>query len=995
MTSLRILAVTCWLLVLCSSTFPANAAPTVPLYRNPNAPLAARVNDLYSRLTEKEKLTLLTGTEYTSQPLPGHNLPGIIMADAGQGVRGGDSTTQGPATAFPCGLIMASSWDQSLLWQVGHAIGEEARNKGTGIQMELAPGVNIQRSPLNGRTSEYLGEDPYVSAHLAVPFIEGIQSTGVAACVKHYACNNEEQDRQTVNVTVSERALREIYLPAFEAAVTKAHVDAIMAAYNKVNGPFAAANWYLLHVVLRQDWGFEGLALSDWGAVHETARTISSGLDLEMPGPGFLTEQNINQALQNGSVNQGEIDLAVKHILKAVIQCGLADPARQAPDHKTVGSPAHEALAYKAAIEGAVLLKNDNNQLPLDPDSIGSIALIGLRAKQWQMNTGGSPFVDAIASTSAFHGIALRLSQRKDFHLYYAAAFDNTSKPIPDNLLTPLSGHGTGLSGSYYSNMTFSGRPHAKRIDKYIQFFWNSSNSPQGIGPFNFSVRWKGTLKAPRTGDFKFTCSADDGCRLWIDNKEIINHWFDGGAVPIDGHINLVAGHSYPIRLDYYQHGGGSSVTLNWYPPSDAELLHSQAIDEAKNASVAIVFVGTNFEEESKDRSSMALPDNQDQLIKDVEAVNPHTIVVLNNGGPVLLSNWINNVPAVIEMGFPGELGGKALASLLFGDADPSGKLTETIAVRRQDYPDYPNFPGNKQGQVKYAEGIYVGYRAFDKRNITPQFPFGYGLSYTTFSYSNISVSNSQWNADGTVDVTADVSNTGSRAGAEIAELYVEPKSPQIDRPIRELKGFSRVDLAPGETKTAQFVLYPRDFAYCDVPGKQWRADAGDYSIEVGASSRNILLSAPITLTNTWTQPIAGIGSTDPHAPLPSLADGKPAYTSSTMHNNLASFAVDGDPSTMWESHWCSPQWLKVDLGIPTSFSHVELSWNTANAQAYAIQVSDDNRKWKTVYGTTNPEGGVEEIHFAPVTARWVRLYTTRRNTAYGYALYNLAVYAQ
>jgi len=326
----------------------------------------------------------------------------------------------------------------------------------------------------------------------------------------------------------------------------------------------------------------------------------------------------------------------------------------------------------------------------------------------------------------------------------------------------------------------------------------------------------------------------------------------------LTANLTLKGGRSYPIKLEYYQDGGGASINLAWLPPA-GKTVFEKAARAAKHADVAIVFVGSEYESENADRVDMNLDDHQALLVKTVAAANPHTIVVVNNGGPVLMNYWINNVPAVVDAGFPGEYGGKALANILFGDVSPSGKLVDTYAVRRQDYPDYKNYPGDKHHNALYAEGLYVGYRAFDARNIAPQFPFGYGLSYTTFDYANVAVSSSQWDTSGAITVTAQITNTGKVAGAEVAELYIEPKSPRVDRPIRELKGFDRVKLAPGESQTVTFTLNPRDFAYCDVRGKQWRADQGDYTIEVGGSSRDLPLTAPVSLTQTWTQALPGM----------------------------------------------------------------------------------------------------------------------------------------
>jgi beta-glucosidase len=983
-----------------AATFFTSAAvsyadPAAPLYKDPTAPLESRVDDLFGRLTQSEKLSMLTGTIFTTQALPRLGLPAMEFADAGQGVRGGGLNPDpvgGPATAFPAGVNMASSWDANLLREIGMGLGEEARNKGTGVQIELGPAVNIHRSPLGGRDSEYMSEDPYLNSRLAVQYIEGMQSTGTGACIKHFACNNEEADRTTVNVLVDERTLREIYLPAFEAAVKEAHVMSIMAAYNRFRGPWCTANWYLLTNVLRDDWGFDGLVMSDWGAVHQTAGVLNGGTDIEMPGPGDLTAANVQTALNDGSIKQDTIDRAVKDILRATIRAGMADPVLHVPDHSVVGSAASQAIAYKGGLEGMVLLKNAGGLLPLNPSTIKSIAIIGPRAKDWQYNSLGSPQLTPTVLINPYDGITQRLANNKSVKISYEKAIDNVGNPIPTSDLTAADGVTHGLTGAYFSSQDLSGTPVATRIDPSIDFTYTKDNRPDGIGAEHFSVRWTGTLTAPFTGQYTFNITVDDGCRLLIRDKTVIDSWQDGSSRPLTGTIQLTAGQNYPIKLDYYQNTGDAVVSLSWLTPDKAHLPFTAAANAAAAADVAIVVVGSETEIEGTDRSTMDLPNQQDDLIEAVVRANPHTIVVLDNGGPVLVSSWINKVPSVLKAGFAGELGGKALAAILFGDFNPSGKLVDTYGVRREDYPDYGNFPG-VHNVVHYSEGVYVGYRAFDKRKITPQFPFGYGLSYTTFRYSDIKLQNPKWNPNGTFTVTAKITNTGKRAGAEVAELYIEPRSPRIDRPIRELKGFTRLDLAPGQTKTAQFTLVPRDFAYCDVPGKQWRADKGSYIVEIGASSRNLLLNAPLQVSKTWTEPIPGIGGIDPFEPKPSLSMNKPTTSSSIMHDNYPEYAFDSNTITRWESEFSDPQWIEVDLQKPTSISHVRLSWEVAYATSYELQTSDDNSTWTTAYSTTSGKGGIEEFSFTPVKARYVRLYMTARATKFGSSLYSFDIY--
>lgn len=974
-------------LLACAVLAPRTIAQAVPVYRDRNAPLEARVSSLFDALTPDEKMDILTGTDFTTRPIPRLGIPAMGMADAGQGVRGGMGSTQGPATAFPSGVSMASTWDPELVGRIGKAIGEEALNKGTGVQVLLGPAVNIHRSPLGGRNGEYFSEDPFLAGRLAVGYILGMQSTGCAACVKHYAANNEEVDRGFVNVKVDERALREIYLPAFEAATKEGHVWTLMSSYNKINGHHATANEYLLTEVLKKGWGWDGLVMSDWGAVHETIGVVNAGNDLEMPGPGLLKHDNIARALKNNQITQAAIDDNARRVVRALIRTGMLD-APHVPDHNMVNSPEHQRLTFEAATKGIVLLKNEGNILPLDRARIKSIAVIGPAASGMQVGAAGSPGVQPFYTIQPLDGIKQRAGVGAVVR--YARGTDPGS-PVPAVALTPPTGDGSGLHAEYFANRNLTGTPALMRTDPQIQFDWAGAPVP-GVGHTNFSVRWTGKLTPPVTGRYTLSFSVDDGCRLFLDGKTLIDRWNEGGETAQSVSVDLVAGHAYDLRLEYFQAGGLAVARFNWTIPGTSRF--TDAVNAARQADVAIVCVSTmGTEGEGSDRPSMDLPNNQDQLIQAVAAVNKRTIVVLNNGTPVTMTRWLKSVPGLVETWFPGQEGGAALAAVLYGEVNPSGKLPDTLAARREDYPDFGNFPGVK-GKVNYAEGIYVGYRHFDKSKITPLFPFGYGLSYTTFRYGGLSVSAPD--ADGVRTATMSVTNTGRRQGAEVVELYVHDPKPKIDKPVRELKGFSKVALDPGQTRTVTFTIPPRALAYCDAPGKQWKADAGDYELEAGASSRDIRQHAALHLAADWTEPIPFMGEKALAPNLNDLALGRPVQASSTeVREDVApENAVDGDDSTRWSSAFSDPQWISVDLGKPTTIDHVVLNWEAAYAMAYSLQVSTDNKTWTSVYSTESGGGGNEVLKFAPVSARWVRVYATKRATTFGDSLFSFEVYA-
>jgi beta-glucosidase len=636
-----------------------------------------------------------------------------------------------------------------------------------------------------------------------------------------------------------------------------------------------------------------------------------------------------------------------------------------------------------------VLLKNTGGILPLNAAKIHSIAVIGPGAKGMQFDSAGSPGVQPFYTIEPLAEIQTRVGSAVTVN--YAAG-QSSGIPVPRSALS--SALGSGLRGEYFTNRNLSGQPLIVRADAPLQFDWSQTAPTPQMPRTEFSVRWTGMLTAPATGEYALSLTGDDGYRLFLDGKPLIDHWFEGGASTVTIDVDLKAGQSHDLRIEYFQAGGDALLRFNWTLPG--QFSYAEAADAARSSDVAVVVVTTaGTEGEGQDRPSMALPANQDKRIQAVVAANPKTIVVLNNGTPVLMP-WLSSVPGLVEAWFPGDEGGHALASLLFGDLNPSGKLPTTLGSRREDYPDYGNFPG-KAGQVTYAEGIYVGYRHFDKKNIAPLFPFGYGLSYTTFRYSNLRFSHALLMPSGSVTASVAVTNTGQREGAEVAGLYVHDPAPKIDKPIRELKGFGKVDLLPGQTKIVTMMLHPRDFAYCDVAGKQWRADAGTYDIEVGASSRDIRQRAALRLTATYTKPIPLLG--DEPAPIVrnvhDLAYKRPVTASSVQEaDTVAKNVNDGDDSTRWGSDFSEPQWIAVDLGKTVSIDHVKLLWEDAYASAYSIQISPDGKNYTDVYTTQNDTGDPETIKFAPVSTRYVRLYATRRATKFGVSVFSFEVYA-
>ncbi|RYX80609.1 beta-glucosidase [bacterium] len=971
------------------TVLPVGLAQAQPYpYQDKSKPLETRLDDLMGRLTLDEKILLLGGTGFTTQPIARIGLPAMVMADAGQGVRGGPDSTLGPATAFPAGVNMASTWNPALVGQLAAAIGIEAQNKGTGVQVMLGPAVNIHRSPLGGRNGEYLSEDPYLAGRMAVDYIKGMQATGTVACIKHFAANNQETDRFGINAIISERALREIYLPAFEAGVKEGGVWTVMSSYNRLNGPHASASHYLLTDVLKNGWGFDGMVMSDWGGVHAIDRTIEAGNDLEMPNGEFLSPEHVKTGLQRGTIKPEQIEQNVRRTLRTVLRSGVVDGVK-APNGALVNSQAHRDVALKAAQESLILLKNQNNALPLDAGKIRSIALIGPAVERWQVGAGGSPSVTPLREVGPLEGIRTRVGAGVTIR---TSSGGDTGSEIPVALLSAPQGGGSGFRAEYFSNKNLEGTPALTRLDPKIDF----DRAPTSVSSnnSNWSARWTTTLTPTKSGLTTFALRADDGSRLFIDGKPLIDNWKDTGATTLRAQANLVAGQKYEIRIEYYQGGGGQEVKYGWAQPGAGA--YDEAVEAARQSDVAIVVVTTRGTEgEGGDRPSFNLPNDQNELIRQVAAVNKKTIVVLNNGTPVAMP-WLNSVSGLVETWFPGQEGGTALAQVLFGDVNPSGHLPTTLGARREDYPDYGNFPGNGK-EVRYEEGIYVGYRGFDKKNIAPLFPFGYGLSYTNFRIDNLKLSSPTLAANGTLSATVRVTNTGRRAGAQVVQLYVRDPNPKTDKAVRELKGFAKVMLQPGQSQTVTLPLKMRDFAWCDTNARGWRVDAGNYEIGVGDSSRDLKLKATVNVA-PWFDAIPFMVDTAALQQAvigPDLAKGKPATASSLQEAQYkAEYAVDGDTSTRWASGFKDDQWLAVDLGTKQRIGRVHLAWEGAYALGYRIEVSDDNQNWKTVYSTEQGKGDTEDINFAPVETRYVRIFTTKRATEFGSSLWSFEVRA-
>jgi len=810
--------------------------------------LERRIDAMLAKLTLEQKIDLLGGEDSMFvKAMPQIGLVRLKMSDGPMGVR-----TWGTTSGYAAGIGLAASWDPALAKRVGAAIGQDARARG--VNFLLGPGVNIYRAPMNGRNFEYYGEDPYLGGRIAVGYIQGVQSQGVVATVKHYDANNSEYDRHNVNSIIDERTLREIYLPIFEEAVKEGHVGAVMDSYNLINGEHATQNTLLNNEVLKKNWGFRGILMSDWDATYDGVAAANGGLDLEMPRARFMTRETLLPAVQSGKVSTATIDDKVRRILRVALEYHFLDR-----DQADLGVPLYSQQSRQAALESAeesiVLLKNEGALLPLNLSRVHTIAVIGPDAYPAVPSAGGSARITAFAPVSIMTGLSDALGTGakvlwsrgvKDVH----DVFSGGGGFVRGHSAFWVDAEGTqpGLLQEEFPNPSFEGNPDNKltvfTVNRWggFQFAPGSTNKR--------SVRWSGYYKAPNSGPQRFIAAAAgrDAYRLYVDNKLVLEGTPHEGQAPQFVDVDLPAGKAVAVRFEYLPQAGTIRAGLGALPAE--EMVEPEAAKIAKLADVAVVSVGFTPETESEgfDRT-YRLPPGQDELIKTVLAANPHTIVVVTAGGSVDTSQWLDRTPALVQTWYGGDEAGRALAEVLLGKVNPSGKLPISWERRIEDDPAYPNYyeaPDSKD--VTYGEGVFVGYRGYDRGPTKPLFPFGFGLSYSTFAFSNLSVTPTTASANGPITISFDARNTGRRAGAAVAEVYVGELSPNVPRPVKELKGFERVTLAAGATKHVTVKLDRRSLAYWDIASKDWKVDSGKFTVYVGDSSANVPLKAEFTV---------------------------------------------------------------------------------------------------------------------------------------------------
>jgi beta-glucosidase len=812
-----------------------------------------KIKELLTKMTLEEKVAMAAGSDmWHSTGVERLGIPPIKVTDGPNGARGGDFSGGVGSACFPVSACLGATWNTDLIERVGQALGQEVQSKSAHIL--LAPTVNIHRSPLNGRNFECYSEDPYLTARIAAAYIEGVQKQGVGACIKHFVCNDSEFERQSISSEVGERALREIYLPPFETAVKEAGVWAVMSAYNKVNGTYCSENEYTLREILKGEWGFEGIVISDWGGTYSTVDAANNGLDLEMPGPARWMGEKLLQAVQDGQVSEAAIDDKVRRLLRIVKSGAMDHPERP---EQAIDKPEHRLLIREAAGEGIVLLKN-NGVLPLDKARVKTIAVIGPNAVEAKIMGGGSARVKAHYIISPLEGIRARAGD--DVQVKYELGCTNY-KAIPElktDWLTPMGGKGNGWAVAYFNNLDLEGEPISTQTAECNRFLWFGQVAP-GVDPTCFSARLAGTLTVPQSGTYTFSLTSVGVSRMWIDGELAIDNWteykprrgfFAMDREAVTAERVLSAGQAYKVAIEYSKQQAPrmGALFIGCLPAQPADLME-RAAKVAAGADVALVFIGTSDEWESEgfDRPDMELPGQQVELLEKVAAANPNTVLVLNTGSPISM-RWLDRVAAVVEAWFPGQECGNAIADILFGDVNPSGRLSQTWPVRLEDNPAFINYPG-ENGRVLYGEGLFVGYRYYDKKKIEPLFPFGYGLSYTTFEYGDLRLDRAEYALGETITVSVDVTNTGSRAGQEVVQLYLRDVESRLVRPNKELKAFAKVALKPGETKTVTLKLDERALSFYDDAQARWVAEAGAFQVLVGASSRDIRCTGTFTLS--------------------------------------------------------------------------------------------------------------------------------------------------
>ena len=808
-----------------------------------------RIEALISELTLEEKVSILSGSSaWHTTAVPRLNIPRVKMTDGPIGARG-DSVSGATSACFPSASCLSSSWDKDSVEEIAKAIGIEAKSKDADVL--LGPTINLHRHPLGGRHFECYSEDPLLTGELASSYVKGVQSVGVSACLKHFIGNDTEYQRHFVSSNIDDRTLRELYLLPFEMGV-KAGSLSVMSAYNQLNNVFCSSNEEILTNILKEEWNFPGYVVSDWGAAQDTIGNANGGLDCEMPGPARSWGENLVKAVNNGKVDEEVVDDKVRRILRVADFTGRLDDPTESPEQSN-DLEEDRLLIRTAGSEGMVLLKNDQ-VLPFKKETVKKLAVIGPNALKGQYLGGGSAslnphyVVHPLEGLKSAFGDSAEINYAKGCHTY---------KFLP-GISSDLFKENDGFKVEFYNGQDFEGSPIETKILKGNKFWamggFGLDIVAQSERP-SLSVRFSGELQPEHSGEYNFEIFSIGPSKLSINGENLIDNWssqepgdafFGMGSAPKREKIKFEKGKTYSLEVEYKWEGRFPAVQIGMQPPDQFDLME-EAINLAKEADAVVLIAGTNsdWETEGNDRANLDLPSNQNELIETICKLNKNTVVVLNTGSPCEMP-WIDNVNAILQCWFPGQEFGNSLADILIGKVNPSGKLPTTFPKKLSDTPAYSTYPG-KDLQMDYEEGLFIGYRWYDRESIEPLFPFGHGLSYTSFEYSNLRAIPPKGDSS-VAAFEVDITNTGDVAGKEVLQGYITVNKSQIERPQKELKKFEKISLESGETKKVKFELSEKDLSFWSTENNAWQVEPAEYLFSIGASATDIKDSVSVWL---------------------------------------------------------------------------------------------------------------------------------------------------
>ena len=781
--------------------------------------------DLVSRMTLDEKIGMIAGERsFYLRGVERLGIPAIRIADGPQGVRNNTKST-----LYPCGILTAATWNRDLAYDMGEGLGRDA--KARGVQIMLGPGVNIYRAPMCGRNYEYMGEDPYLASETAKQYILGVQDQGIMATVKHFAANNQlENIRHSASSDVDERTLQEIYFPAFRKAVQEAGVALVMDSYNLIWGVHSTENPWLNNEILRKQWGFKGIVISDWTSVYSTPGAVLGGLDLECPKGVYFTPEKIKPLLDSGVITEKDIDLKVKHILQTYSAFGFLD---KLPVDETIALDNEDSktTALEIARQGIVLLENRNGNLPFAADA--KVVVMGPNADVITTG-GGSGFVTPYSTVSPYQGLAGILGEENVILLSDDVLYENILSSVYVNDSSDV----RGFVAEYFNNKTLSGDVFRTETEENPTHYWSYGHPFDGMPDDGFSVRWTGVYKAPASGTIRVKMAGDDGYRLFVNGERLGGDWGNHSLTTRSVFFDVEAGKTYDLRFEFYDNAGEATVVF------EAGLMNMDKLNASlAEASDVLYCAGFNSSTEGEGwERPFQLPADQIRMMNLVSSLHDRVTVAVNAGGGVDFNGWSDDVESVLMAWHPGQEGGKALAEILTGVVSPSGKLPISIENKWEDNPVHDSYY-DKNKRVTYTEGVFMGYRGYDRTGKTPRYAFGYGLSYTDFEYSGLEVKK---HGKGVYSVSFDVRNTGSKDTYETAQVYVGDAEASVKRPLKELKGYEKVFVKAGETVRVSVVLDSEAFAFYDVDSQSFVVEPGEFVISVGPSSAELPLTAAV-----------------------------------------------------------------------------------------------------------------------------------------------------